>query len=259
MHPRARIMVMLGDLESDRAALEALGVLAGNSPSDILGMFVEDAELLMLAELPIAREYCLLTHVERRLQTPDIERLFRVQARAAQQALAEIAHRFGSSLSFRTARGAATALLREALTEVDFMLFGAVRGALRLPGDASRSSSFRPARQPVAVVYDGSDVAQRALQVARKLATDITPSLIVLLRARNVEEMAALASQVSTLAGNRQVRMIEMVNPSWQDMLAQVRRHRSALLVLATTDELLQEKNLAQLRTEPNCPVVLVK
>lgn len=258
-HPRARIMVMLGNLESDRAALDALSVLAGSSPSDILGMFVEDAELLMLSELPIAREYCLLTHVERRLQTPDIERLFRVQARAAQQALAEIAHRFGSSLSFRTARGAATALLREALSEVDLMLFGAVRGTFRLPGDTSRASAIRTGRQPVAVIYDGSDAARRALQIALRLATDATLSLIVLLRAGSVEELAVLGNQVSRLVGTRQAWLIDMVNPGWQELLAQVRRHRSTLLVVATTDELLQEENLGRLRTEPNCPVVLVK
>jgi len=252
-------MVMLGNLEFDRVALEALGALAESSPSDILGMYVEDTELLMLAELPIAREYCLLTHVERRLQTPDIERLFRVQARAAQQSLAEIARRFGSSLSFRTARGAATALMREALSEVDLMLFGAVRSALRLPGNLSRTSATRLSRQPVAVVYDGSDAARRALRIALQLATDVNLSLVVLLRAGNVEELPALVNQVSRLAGTRQTRLIEMVNPGWQELLAQVRHHRSALLVVATTEELLQEENLGRLRTGPNCPVVLVK
>lgn len=257
--PRARILVMLGSLDSDRAALEALSVLAGSSPADILGMFVEDVELLMLAELPIAREYCVLTHVERRLQTPDIERLFRIRARAAQQALAEIAGRFGSSLSFRTARGAATALMREALGDADLMLFGAVRGALRLPGAPPWAHATRPAPLPVTVVYDGSDAARRALQVALQIATNASLPLTVLLRAGNAQELGALKDQASRLAGTRQARLVEMVNPAWQDVLTQVRRHRTTLLVVATTDELLLEENLARLRNELNCPVVLVK
>ena len=144
-------MVMLGSIESDQAALEALSLLAGRTPAEILGMFVEDIELLMLAELPIAREYCLLTHVERRLQPPDIERLFRVQARAAQQALADIADRLGSTLSFRTVRGVTTTLLREALAETDLMLFGAVRGALRLPGGNPQQSRKEHPKDKIAL------------------------------------------------------------------------------------------------------------
>jgi nucleotide-binding universal stress UspA family protein len=255
-HPRARIMVMLGNFESDRAALEALSILAGSSPADIFGMFVEDAELLMLAELPIAREYCMLTHVERRLETPDIERLFRIQARAAQQSLAEIANRFGSSLSFRTARGAATELLREGLTEADLMLFGAVRGALRLHGGPARAYA---AGQPVTVVFDGSDAARHAVQLARQLATAARLPLIVLLRAGNTEEISTLRDAVSRLEGIRPARLEELLNPAWQDVLAQVRHHRSALLVVAATDDLLREENLTRLRNEPNCPVILVK
>ena len=252
-------MVMLGNLESDRAALEALSALAGNSRADILGMFVEDIELLALAELPIAREYCLLTHVERRLQIPDIERQFRVQARAAQRALAEIARRLGSSLSFRTARGAATVLLREALAETDLMLFGAVRGALRMPGSPLRAPTLRLSRQPVAVVFDGSEAAQRALKVAALLAPDARAPLIILVKAADAEQQATLTEQARRLAGTRGARLVEMINPAWQDLLAQVRRHHSALLVLAITDELLQEENLQRLHTELNCPAVLVK
>lgn len=252
-------MVMLGSIESGRATLEALSALAGKNPVDIFGMFVEDIELLMLAELPIAREYCLLTHVERRLQTPDIERQFRVQARAAQQALAEIADRLGSTLSFRTARGAITALLREALAETDLMLFGAVRGTLRMPGEPALAYTRRPSRQPIAVVFDGSDPAQRALQVALQIAQDEALPLAVILMAGNPDHLSMLNDQLTRLAGTRSLRLVEMVNPAWQDVLAHIRSQHSAMLVVAITAKLLQEENLGRLRNELNCPVVLVK
>jgi hypothetical protein len=152
---RSRILVMLGSIESDRAALDALSLLAGKTPTEILGMFVEDIELLALAELPIAREYCMLTHVERRLQTPDIERQFRIQARAAQQALAEIAGRLGFPLSFRTVRGAITTLLRESLAETALAVAPCAcpvdppgQTAVILPGGGSRSAWCSMARTP---------------------------------------------------------------------------------------------------------------
>jgi nucleotide-binding universal stress UspA family protein len=252
-------MVMLGNIESDRAALEALSLLADKTSADILGMFVEDIELLMLAELPIAREYCLLTHVERRLQTPDIERQFRVQARAAQQALADIAERLGSTLSFRTVRGVTTTLLREALAETDLLLFGAVHGALRIPGGSTRTYTGRPSRQPVAVVFDGSNAAQRALQVALQIVPGKVAPLTVILTAMNPDRLSALSDQATRLAGTRTLHLVEMVNPAWRDVLDQIRAQHSAALVLAISKELLQENNLEQLRNQLNCPVVLVK
>jgi hypothetical protein len=260
--PRARILVMLGSIESDRAALNALSRLAGKTPAEILGMFVEDIELLALAQLPIAREYCMLTHVERRLQPPDIERQFRIQARAAQQALAEIAGRLGFPLTFRTVRGAITTLLRESLDDTDLMLFGTGRSTLRMPGGSSRADSGHPSRRrqpPVSVVFDGSDAAQRALQVALQIAPDDSIPLTVILTAGNPEHLSALTEQASRLAGTRSLYPVKMVNPAWRDVIEKAYAQHSAALVVAITEELLQEENLGRLRNELNCPVVLVK
>jgi nucleotide-binding universal stress UspA family protein len=250
---------MLGSTESDRAALAALSLLAGRTPAEILGMFVEDIELLMLAELPIAREYCLLTHVERHLQAPDIERQFRIQARAAHQALAEIASRLGSTLSFRTVRGITTTLMREALTETDLILFGAGRGALRTPGGSTRADTGRPSRRQPVVVFDGSDAAQRALQVALQIAPDEVIPLTVILTASNPDLLSTLADQTSRLAGNRSLQLVKMVNPAWRDVIEQAHARHGAALVVAITAELLQQENLERLRNRLNCPVVLVK
>jgi hypothetical protein len=258
---RARILVMLGSIDSDRAALDALSRLAGKTPTAILGMFVENIELLTLAELPIAREYCLLTHVERRLQIPDIERQFRIQSRAAQQALAEIAARLGVPLSFRTVRGTITTLLRESLAETDLMLFGAGRSALRMPGGFYRSDRVHPYRQKqaVSVVFDGSDGSSRALQVALQIAPDDNVPLTVILTARDSKHLSSLTDQASRLAGTRSLHVVTLVNPAWRDVIEKAYAQHNAALVVAITADLLQEENLERLRNELNCPVVLVK
>jgi len=222
---------------------------------------VEDIELLTLAELPIAREYCMLTHVERRLQPPDIERQFRIQARAAQQALAEIAGRLGFPLTFRTVRGAITTLLRESLSDSDLMLFGTGRSALRMPGGTTRADSGHPPRrrQPVSVVFDGSEAAQRALRVALQIAPDDSIPLTVILTSANPEHLSTLTEQASRLAGTRSLYPVKMLNPAWRDVIEKAHAQHSAALVVAVTEELLQEENLGRLRNELNCPVVLVK
>jgi nucleotide-binding universal stress UspA family protein len=252
-------MVMLGDIEADKATLEALSLLAGNTSAEISGMFIEDIELLSLAELPIAREYCRLTHAERRLQSPDIERQLRVQARAAQRALAEVAARLGSPLSFRIVRGALPALLREALEETDLMLFSTVRATLRTPGASGRASTSGPLRRPVAVVFDGSEASRRALKVALQLATIGVTPLSVVLTALNSEDLSSLSDEVAGLAPDRTLQLVELVHPAWRDVLEWVQAHRSSALVIAITTELLQDENLGQLRTALGCPTILVK
>jgi len=256
---RARIMVMLGSIEPDRTTLETLSLLAGRTSVEILGRFVEDIELLSLAELPIAREYCRLTHLERRLHTPDIERQFRVQARAARQALAEIAARFGSPLSFQTVRGELSILLREALEETDLMLFGAVRGALRMLDQPALTHAARQSRQPVTVVYDGSDAARRALQIALQLGQNGSSPVCVILTAMRPEDLPSLSEQATRLADGGAVQLVELINPDWPEVLDRVRAQRSGALVIAISAELLREENLGRLRSDLNCAIVLVK
>ena len=83
---RIRVTVMLGNSLTDRDTLAVLELLQPESPAEVLGLYIEDSELLSLADIPVVREYCLLTQVERRLQAAELERQFRAQARIAEQA-----------------------------------------------------------------------------------------------------------------------------------------------------------------------------
>ena len=65
---RIRVTVMLGNSLSDRDTLAVLELLQPGSSAEVLGLFIEDSELLSLADIPVVREYCRLTQAERRLQ-----------------------------------------------------------------------------------------------------------------------------------------------------------------------------------------------
>ena len=45
-HRQFRITVMLGNTGADRRTLDMLGLLAAETPAKILGLFIEDIELL---------------------------------------------------------------------------------------------------------------------------------------------------------------------------------------------------------------------
>jgi len=257
-HPPARIAVMLVNLESDRATLETLSLLAGESPAEIHGLFVEDIELLSLADLPLAREYCRLTHVERDAQARELERQFRIQARAAEQALTALASRRGLHCSFQTLRGEPAALLRETLEVMDLMLLGATRNALSVADYGAFTRRGPSVNRPVVAVFDGSEPAQRALGVAAQLARAGAHNLMVLLVADTPAALDALRAQAAERLGRQPAAFREAVNQGMGELIRQVQSSRARSLVIGRNEDLLTADNIERLRRQPGCPVVLV-
>ncbi len=254
-----RITVMLGNTETNRTALEILSLLAAESPGEILGLFMEDIELLSLADLPVAREYCRLTHVERQLNSADLQRQLRIQARSSQQALAAIAERIGFKWSFQTVRGSLANLLQTAVAEMDVMLLGAARRTLPLTGQVPSAGQPRPASQPVSLIYDGSEAAQRALTVALRIAQTSGRSLKIFLIATQADEFSSLREQFTTLDTPLALHFIELVNPDIGDILAAVRRERTCTLVLGMNERFISPESVELLRNRLSCPAILVK
>jgi len=256
---QVRITVMFGNTDADRSALEMLGLLTAETPSEILGLFMEDSELLSLADLPVAREYCCLTQVERQLNSADLQRQLRIQARSAQQALAAIAERIGFSWSFQTVRGSLAGLLESAAQDMDLLLLAAARRSLPVPGHFASKTLIRPSRQPVSVIFDGSAVAQRALAVALRIVRAGEQSLNVFLVATNAADFSSLRTQSTALAGPVALAFHELVNPGFGDILEAVRRERAGTLVLGMGERLISPESVGLLRNRLSCPAVLVK
>jgi nucleotide-binding universal stress UspA family protein len=249
---------MLVNLESDRATLETLSLLTGESAAEIHGLFVEDIELLSLASLPLAREVCRLTHVQRDVQTPELERQFRIQARAAEQALTALASRRGLHCSFRTVRGEPAILLRETLEAMDLMLLGAARQALSLAESRPFASRSGDLSRPVVVVFDGSETAQRALGVAVQLARAGTHALTVLLVADGPAALDALRAQAADRLDRQPAAFREAIKPDTGELIRLVQSSRARSLVIGRNEDLLTPDNIERLRSLPGCPVVLV-
>jgi nucleotide-binding universal stress UspA family protein len=188
-----RILVALDASRQSLAALEAATRLASELEAELLGMFVEDVNLLRLAGLPFAREIGHSTARARRLADVDMLRALRAQAARAEQALAGAARGHNLRWSFRVARGQVAAELLHAAQESDLLALGVtyisvVPGArfgttLRaVMAAAPRPLLLLPAGArlgpPYVLVYDGSDAAQRALALAASIAAGSTPALL---------------------------------------------------------------------------------
>jgi hypothetical protein len=193
-----RILVALDASPGSLAALEAAAALAAHSEAELLGIFVEDIELLHAATLPCVREVSLVSARTRRIEHGSIERSLRAQAARAEAALARLAATHRLRASFRVTRGAVLAELIAAAQEADMLALGLAGfsertrtrpGATVLAALATSACPlllFTPQAQldeRVATIYDGSAPATAALQLAATLALTRDAHLLVLLLA----------------------------------------------------------------------------
>ena len=190
-----RIIVAIDGSPTSLAALEATAELASAWGAEVVGLFVEDMNLLRMASLPFAREIGSHSGAHRAVNPDQFEREFRSQADRARNTLWYIAERFRLTASFQIARGSVNAELLKALSEADMLSMGkggqsvaaslglgtnAKAIAARTSGIVLLFSHVARVSGPPAVVYDASDNGDRALAAAAELARTLGTEVMVL-------------------------------------------------------------------------------
>lgn len=162
-------------------ALEAAAEFASQLRTHLMALFVEDINLLKLAELPFAKELDRSSGIMRPLDPERVTRAFRADARKFEKRLGEESAKRRISVSMRVVRGHHAAAALEMAAKGDIVFLDNV---VRLPYGSSRPqrSASKPRkpvspRQPIWVFYDGSKKAERALTLAlglcRKSGSDL--------------------------------------------------------------------------------------
>jgi nucleotide-binding universal stress UspA family protein len=105
-------------------AIETAARLAANAKAPLIGIFVEDEDLLHLASLPFARQFTLGAHAEK-LTTEHLELHLRIAAERVRRDLFAAAQRHGVTASFEIVRGASASALSGA-SERDLVVAGAL-------------------------------------------------------------------------------------------------------------------------------------
>ena len=180
MSPSQRAVLIAVDASPQSlAALETAATVASRLDAELRGMYVEDVDLLRIAELPFA---CAISSVGKsNALTPDImERQLRRQADKARNAVEAAGIRCNIAWSFSVARGSVHREIERAASTVDLVAVGrcgwsAATGhrlgsVARSLVEAGETSLLMPGeggiREPLAVFYDGSSSADRALALA---------------------------------------------------------------------------------------------
>ncbi len=271
-----RILVALDASPHSLSALEAAAELAAQLQAELLGLFVEDVNLLRMAQLPFSREMGSLSPQSRSLDTPYVERQLRTRARRARRDLARLAERSQVPWSFRVARGAIAAELLAAAAEADLTILGKAgwsRTGLRRVGSTAREVVIQTDRLtmvlqrgarlglPVLVVYDGSPVAQKALAAATLLMHGRQGKLTVLTVADTEPDAQELQTQVAEWMQERglEARYLWLTEATVATLTHLVHAEGCQLLVVPSLSPELQDEALQSLLERLDCPVLFVR
>jgi nucleotide-binding universal stress UspA family protein len=269
-----RILVALDASRHSLAALEAAAELAASLEAELQGLFVEDANLLRLAGLPVAREVQYPFVAPTRLDRARMERALRAQAAQARQALATVSERHHIKWSFRVARGEVVLEVLAAALEADLLTLGKASRPLtrrvRLGSTAQAAAEGAPCcvlvlqrdvamQPPVVVTYDGTPTGQKALTMAARLARQQEGILTVMIVAAAPDTAQRLQAEASDLLRRRglMVRYRRLRDAGSATLTHAARAERSGVLVLSGA--ILSQEALQTLLDEVDCPVLLVR
>lgn len=200
-----RILVALDASADSLAGLEAAVQLAAGLRAELLGIFVEETDLLRAGRLPSSREVPFFEGEPRQLEAAELERQMRALAKRARQSLESAAERAQVGWTFRTVRGRPSRELSAAAEEADLVTMGATgRSPWRGPGSTVRElvralprpvlvlRQGAPLGPTVQVVHDGSEAGWEAVRTGAALCAREGARLTVLLARRGPEEARAL-------------------------------------------------------------------
>ncbi len=271
-----RILVALDASTHSLAALEAAADLAAGLGAELMGLFVEDENLLHLAGLPFAREVRSSSATRQPMSSDKMEQQLRLQASQARRALEAAAERVQARWSFRIVRGQVTPSVLNAALEADLLAMGRVsrqlsrRSRLGSTARAATTTTERSVllmqhgsnlRYPVLITYDGTPPARQALITAARLARASGDTLNVLLLSETLEEATPLKEEVSSWLEQRglSAEFHWLPQATVTNLAKMVQAAKNCILVLGGESQLMKAEAIQELLDETDCPVMLVR
>jgi hypothetical protein len=187
----SRILVTLDSSRSSLSALESAALLAEAMHYELVGLFVEDTDLMTLATLPFSREV-RRSGVIQNLDPEALRKEVDAHAAAARYAMREVAVRHRLQWSFRSVRGDVRAEISAA---ADILCV-----SRRSPDRYRRAPMGNPVRtvlerqspvlvagklndrieKPIAVIVDRSDGEMESLRLAGQIAAKAKTGIVIL-------------------------------------------------------------------------------
>jgi nucleotide-binding universal stress UspA family protein len=270
-----RILVALDASSHSLVAVDAAVELAARLQAELLGLFVEDIELLHLAESPYARELLYPSAKEAPLSRATMEAKLRAQSEQARQALGAAAERSQVRWSFRSVRGEVSAEILAAAGEADLLAMGkigwSIGSRVRMGSTALEvvtsaipvllvSEQGVPRDVRLVVYYDGSAAARRGLLAAAQLAKPERNGITVLLAAAGRDRASAMQDEVNALLEGKgiEIRFREIDLEDDMSLFRALKAEPPGILVLGGRELLKKLQAIGMLQREIEAPLLLL-
>lgn len=270
-----RILVALDASAHSFSALEQAVSLAAALEAELMGLFVEDINLIRFASLPFARQVSYPTGAQEPLDRARIERELKLQAESIRKTLQSLAERAQTPYSFRIARGDVAGEILAAASSADLVLLGKAgwspveaqalgSTALALAGAAPcallLAQRGAASEGHTMAVYDGSPESQRVLKFAAVLAAAANRSLTVFVLPEVPEPANQLQSdveQIRRIGVKILIRRLSGADP--QRLVQAVQSEDCGLLVIGSSSPLLRQEALRALAQGIKSSILLVR
>ena len=268
------IAVALDCSPHSMASLRVAAELARSMRAELTGIFVEDINLLRMAELPFCHEIRTYSSEAEHVDSAQFERSLKIQARAAEKSLQHIAGDFMVKHSFRVYRGVVPAEVIAAAVEADLLVLGrsgrspTCRKGLGSTARKALADGKKPVllirpgfsanEWPVLVLFDGSEGSKHALEAALILIhPGMTLNLLIL--GETHEEAIELEHQLSESISLPEHTVVyhHLLKKEGKTLMRYIRLVDSGLLVLSDRMKISRE-SVHELINEMDYPVLLV-
>lgn len=270
-----RVLVLLDGSRMSYAALEAAAEIAANTGADLLGVFVEELNLLRSAGYGFAREVGASSGVSRPFDPAGVEQRMLRLASQARRALAGAVAPHGGRHSLSVARGHVIDEVLALAGPGDLLVLGRVgwssapgarlgstaKGLVyRSPGKVLLWCEKRPLPQGRVVVFlnDHVDANSRAIKAAAEVVRHSHLPVTLLLGAGTdmpPEEQKGILRDLGIQESDLRVRSLPSADPV--TVAGILRQERAVQLVLGRDCTLLQEPGAEQLLVALNLPVTV--
>lgn len=269
-----RILIGMDTSHHSLAALRAAAHLARSLGAELQGLFVEDVNLLRVAELSVAQELQFPFAKQGRLNPRRMRLQLRAQAQQARRALSTVCEQLQIEWSFQVVQGNVSTRVLEEAAKADLLCVGRAsrpvmhQSTMGSTAEAAASEAPRSVllisrdtriHSPIVVLYEGWPDTRPTLQLASQLAHDMGGLLSVLVPAalstspKEIQERISSGIDVEGLV----IRYRELSGSGVMSLIDAVQTEGGGLLVLGRA--FLPLDSIRRLLSEVDCPVLVMR